>query len=265
MGKKEKAELILIFNAAIDAIDEPLNKVIALDDDIEAVHQYRVKIRQVRSLIAFFEPKLNEKTASEINLRLKNMASIFSKVRELDVLSQYWLDISDDQVPQQHDFGVALVNAKQQARVEAYVNFKAGQTKSDLTWIKEQFVDMFENDKRLSQFIEKRLCRWLISIRKDVKKLDIEDYPRMHQLRIRIKRLRYSLTLLNDYVDELLIEKIKPSKLWAEQLGVICDYQRIKEILDDMFVEKFESQDILLKSLKSEVDKIHEQLKNTKI
>ncbi len=265
MGKKKKAELILLFNTALDAIDEPLSKVIALDDDIEAVHQYRVKIRQLRSLIAFFEPKLNEKTASEINLRLKDMASVFSKVRELDVLSQHWLEISDNQVPQQHDFGVALDNAKQQARVEAYGNFKASQAKNDLIWIKEQFVDMFESDTQVMQFIKQRLNRWLTSIRKDVKKLDIEDYPAMHQLRIRIKRLRYALTLLNDYVDELMIEKIKPSKLWAEQLGVICDYERIKEILDELFVREVEPKYILLNSLKSDVDETHEQLKNTKL
>lgn len=124
---------------------------------------------------------------------------------------------------------------------------------------------MFESDKKLSQFIEKRLSRWLASIREDIEKLDITDYPTMHQLRIRIKRLRYALTLLNDYVDELMIEKIKPSKLWAEQLGVICDYQRIKVILDELFVREDEPKYILLDSLKSDVDEIHEQLKNTKL
>lgn len=265
MGSKKKAELILLFNDALDAIDEPLNSVIALDDDIEAVHQYRVKIRQLRALITFFKPKLNKEVANEINLRLKKMASAFSKVRELDVLSQHWSEISDDQIPQQHDFGTVLINAKKQARIEAYADFKATQTKSDLAWIKEQFESMFESDKKLSRFIEKRLCRWLTSIREDIEKLDITDYPNMHQLRIRIKRLRYSLTLLNDYVDELMIEKIKPSKLWAEQLGVICDYQRIKEILDELFVREDEPKYILLDSLKSDVDKIHEQLKNTEL
>lgn len=265
MGLKKKAEMILLFNDAIEAIDEPLNKVIALDDDIEAIHQYRVKIRQLRSLIAFFEPKLNKDIANEINLRLKEMASVFSKARELDVLSQHWSEISDDQVLQQHDFGITLENAKKQARIEAYANFKATQAKNDLIWIKEQFESMFESNKKFSRFIEKRLCRWLESIREDIEKLDIKDYPTMHQLRIRIKRLRYALTLLNDYVDELMIEKIKPSKLWAEQLGVICDYQRIKEILDELFVREDEPKYILLDSLKSDVDEIHEQLKNTKL
>ena len=265
MGLKKKAEMILLFNNALDAIDEPLNNVIALDDDIEAVHQYRVKIRQLRSLIAFFKPKLNEKVASEINVRLKEMASVFSKVRELDVLSQHWSEISDDQVPQQHDFGTVLINAKKQARIEAYANFKAAQTKKDLIWIKEQFDNIFESDKKLSKFIKKRFQRWLTSIREDIEKLDITDYPTMHQLRIRIKRLRYSLTLLNEYVDELMVEKIKPSKLWAEQLGFICDYQRIKEILDELFVREDQPKYILLDSLKSEVDEIREQLKNTKL
>jgi CHAD domain-containing protein len=265
MKMKKKEELILLFNNAVDAIEEPLRLVIALDDDIEAVHQYRVKIRQLRSLIAFFKPRLNKTIASEMNLKLKDMASLFSKVRELDVLAQRWQDSSNDQHSQHHDFGIALIRAKQQARIEAYANFKAAQAKSDLIWIKQQVEIMIENDKKLSKFIDKRLCQWLTSIRKDVKKLDIEDYPAMHQLRIRIKRLRYSLTLLSDYVDEMMIERIKPSKLWAEQLGVICDYQRIKEILNDLFVRDIEPKFMLLNELKIEVDEIHEQLENTKI
>jgi CHAD domain-containing protein len=265
MGLKRKEELILLFNDAVDAIDEPLNNVIALDEDIEAVHQYRVKIRQLRALIAFFKPRLNKEIAGEMNLRLKKMASVFSKVRELDVLSQHWSEISDDQEPRQHDFGTVLVNAKKQARIEAYAKFRATQTKNDLMWIKEQFENMFDDYNQLVPFIKKRLNRWLESIREDIEKLDIEDYPTMHQLRIRIKRLRYSLTLLTNYVDDLMIEKIKPSKLWAEQLGVICDYQRIKEIIDELFVREDEPKYILLDSLKSDVDETYEQLKNTEL
>jgi hypothetical protein len=43
MGKQQRQALTLIIKNAIEAIEEPLNKVIALDDDIEAVHQFRVK------------------------------------------------------------------------------------------------------------------------------------------------------------------------------------------------------------------------------
>lgn len=265
MGKKKKAELTLIFINAIDAIDDPLNKVIALDDDIETVHQYRVKIRQLRSLIAFFKPRLNEESAVEINRRLKDMASVFSHVRELDVLTERWQSISDRQKIEEEDFLLSLIKAKKQARIEAYTNFKATQTKNDLIWIKEQTENLFSDDKKLSSFIEKRMDRWISAIRKEIKNLDIDDYPAMHQLRIQIKRLRYALTLLSEHVDELMTERIKPSKLWAEQLGVICDYQRTKEILNELFVGDTEPKLAFLKSLENEADEIHEQLKDTKL
>jgi CHAD domain-containing protein len=122
---------------------------------------------------------------------------------------------------------------------------------------------LFENDKKLTAFIEKRMNRWLRLIRKDIKKLDIEDYPAMHQLRIRIKRLRYALTLFKEHVDPSLEEKIKPIKLWAEQLGVICDYQRNKEILNELFVRDIPAKALLLKSLKSEVDEVVKRLEET--
>jgi CHAD domain-containing protein len=265
MGGNQKKALVLIIKNAIDAIELPMDRVIALDDDIEAVHQYRVKFRQLRSLIAFFKPRLDKELADEINRRLKEMASIFSYVRELDVLYQRWLTVSDDQQPQDHDFGIALMRAKQQARIEAYSRFRPTQTKSDLNWIKQKSEDLFSNDKKLTEYIDKRMNQWLKSIRKDIKKLDIKDYPAMHELRIQIKRLRYALTLLTDLADESMSEKIKPSKLWAEQLGIICDYQRNKEILNELFIRDVEPKFKLLKSLKKEVEEIMKQLEETKL
>ena len=265
MGKKRRTEIQKLLKDAISEILLPHSRIIALDDDIEAVHQYRVKIRQVRALISFFKPRLNQTMAADINLRLKEMALTFSPVREWDVLNQRWLKIADVQSGEHHDFSVGLMKAKQQARVDAYARFSAKQTKNDLTWITEQIDSLFENDKKLTRFMEKRMNEWLTSIRKDIKTLDIEDYPTMHQLRIRIKRLRYALTLLKDYVDPSLEEKIKPVKLWAEQLGVICDYQRNKEILNDLFIRDTPPKTWLLKSLKSEVDEVVKQLEETKL
>lgn len=265
MGKQQRQVLTEIIKNAVEAIEEPLNKVIALDDDIESVHQFRVKIRQVRSLIAFFKPRLNEDLADEINRKLKEMASVFSNVRELDVLYQRWLTIADDQSPQDHDFGLALLRAKQQARIKAYSNFRVTQAKTDIDWIKQSTENLFSDDKKLSDFIEQRMNRWLKRIRKGIKKLDITDYAAMHQLRIEIKRLRYALTLLNEHTDESMSERIKPSKLWAEQLGIVCDYQRTKEILNELFVRDVEPKVKLLKSLKNEVNEILIQLENTKL
>ncbi|MBV1710343.1 MAG: CHAD domain-containing protein [Erysipelothrix sp.] len=265
MGEQQRQALTEIIQNAVETIEEPLNKVIALDDDIEAVHQFRVKIRQVRSLIAFFKPRLNEELADEINRRLKEMANVFSNVRELDVLYQRWLTIVDDQSPQDHDFGLALLQAKQQARIEAYSHFRATQAKSDIDWIKRTSKNLFSDDKKLGDFIEQRMKQWLKRIRKGIKKLDITDYPAMHQLRIEIKRLRYALTLLNEHTDELMSERIKPSKLWAEQLGIVCDYQRNKEMLNELFVRDIEPKIKLLKSMKNEADEILIQLEKTQL
>lgn len=265
MGKKKRTEINKILNDALAEILLPHSRIIALDDDIEAVHQYRVKIRQFRALISFFKPRLNQATASDINQRLKQMALTFSHVREMDVLTQRWMSIADNQKDDHNEFSERLLRAKKQARVDAYAHFSAKQTKNDLTWIEEQIEPLFECDKKLTGFIEKRMNRWLRLIQKDIKKLDIEDYPAMHQLRIRIKRLRYALTLLKEHVDPSLEEKIKPVKVWAEQLGVICDYQRTKEILNEIIIRDTPAKALLLKSLKNEVDEVVKQLEETKL
>lgn len=265
MGKKKRAEIHKILNDAMAEILLPHSRIIALDDDIETVHQYRVKIRQVRALISFFKPRLHQTLAADVNLRLKEMALTFSHVREMDVLTQRWMSIADNQKDDHNEISERLLRAKQQARVDAYARFSAKQTKNDLTWMMEQIETLFECDKKLTGFIEKRMNRWLCSIRKDIKKLDIEDYPAMHQLRIRIKRLRYALTLLKEHVDPSLEEKIKPVKVWAEQLGVICDYQRTKEILHEIIIRDTPAKALLLKSLKNEADEVVKQLEETEL
>lgn len=265
MGKKTREALIGIFIQAAIAIEEPLGRIIALDPDIEAVHQYRVKIRQLRSLIAFLRPKLNKEIADQINKRLKTMASQFSSVREWDVLAQRWQMMADDQNSEHQEFTQRLTEVKQQTRIDAYARFQPRMVREDLDWIITQLRELFEDDRQISALIDKRLTRWLKGIRKGIKSLDVEDYPAMHDLRIRIKRLRYALTLLGDFADESMKDKIKPSKQWAEQLGIVCDAKRNKELLDEYIVRDIGPKILFLKSLKSEADEQVEQLKRVKL
>lgn len=265
MGKKKRNELIVIFRSSLNAVDEPLQRIIALDDDIEAVHQYRVKIRQLRSLIAFFKPKLNQALADEINDRLKRLASVFSSVRELDVLNDRWKSMAEENKPDHQEFTMRLSNAKRQARIDAYALFQPRRVSEDLRWIDDWLNDLFEDDRQLTDFIDQRLRRWLKSIRKGIKGLDIEDYPSMHDLRIRIKRLRYALTLLGEHADENLADKIKASKQWAEQLGIICDFQRSKEILNEICIRDTEPKADFIQSLKIEADETLDQLKQIEL
>ncbi len=265
MGKKKKGELVAIFRSALLAIEEPLNRIIALDDDIEVVHQYRVKIRQLRSLIAFFKPKLNQAFASEINDRLKQLAFIFSSVRELDVLTDRWISMADESNSEHQEFTQRLLSAKRQARIDAYALFQPRTVSEDLRWIDDQLNDLFEDDRQLTDFIDQRLRRWLKSIRKGIKGLDIEDYPSMHDLRIRIKRLRYALTFLSEYADEKLADKIKASKQWAEQLGIVCDFQRSKDILNEICILDTDPKPEFIKSLKVEAQETLEQLKHIEL
>jgi CHAD domain-containing protein len=265
VGKNKKNELIGIFKSALQAIEEPLDRIISLDDDIEAVHQYRVKIRQLRSLITFFKPKLDTALVDEINQRLKRSATVFSSVRELDVLADRWLKLADESKSEHHDFTQRLLSAKRQARIDAYVLFSPRVAKEDLCWINDRLDDLFEDDRKLTDFIDRRLNRWIKSIRKDIRRLDIEDYPAMHELRIRIKRLRYALTLLQEQVDEKLTDKVRPSKQWAEQLGIMCDFQRSKEILNEICIRDTEPKADFIQSLKVEAEETLAQLKQIEL
>jgi CHAD domain-containing protein len=110
MGRKKRVEINKILNDALVEILLPHSRIIALDDDIEAVHQYRVKIRQVRALISFFKPRLNKALAADINLRLKEMALTFSHVREMDVLTQRWMTIADEQSGDHHEISAGLMS-----------------------------------------------------------------------------------------------------------------------------------------------------------
>lgn len=56
-------------------------------DEIEHVHQFRVRIRHLRSLLSFFKPYLKRKQRKKLIKTVQSNARHFSLTREMDVLN----------------------------------------------------------------------------------------------------------------------------------------------------------------------------------
>ena len=68
-----------------------------LPKEADSVHGLRVKIRQLRSLLSFFEPLLESEQYGAMQEKLKAVASRFSYRREIDVLIGEWQTLVDSQ------------------------------------------------------------------------------------------------------------------------------------------------------------------------
>lgn len=255
ISKKDIRKLLVYRN---DQIISWVKAVEWNNQDIEAVHQFRVKIRHLRSLLQFLRPILDRPWVESTNLQLKTMATHFSLVREMDVMVEWWKDIHllypNESVLNQ------LIQIKEQTRAVAMNQFDFIQCLQDLYQINQMILEM---DIKLSQssrgkFVIDRLALWEHRIIENQARIDISDYPTMHRYRISTKKLRYVLSSF-DSVDLIKRTEVKEFKKLAETLGILTDIQFIRMKLKDIvyadrgYIEK------IFGYLKSEERKAYEK------
>ena len=235
MQKKDIRQLLVYSN---DQIISWVKMVELNHQDIEAVHQFRVKIRHLRSLIQFFRPILNKAWVDKVNHQLRMIATHFSPVREMDVMVEWWKDIH------KHYPNAAVMNQlnqiKDKTRVEAIFRFDFDQCLQDLYQLNQKFLEM---DIKLSpvsrgHFVMNRLALWEQKVVLNQAKIDTSDYPTMHKYRISTKKLRYVLSSF-DSANLLSHKDVKEFKKLAETLGVLTDVQFIRlKIKDIVFTDR---------------------------
>ena len=96
--KKTKIEQLLVRDYAFDSIQKSFHKSIKYradvftDDDLEAVHQMRVGLRKLRTVLAVFAPFVS--LPSQLSSDLKTLSKSLGTVRDLDVLEIWFSEYS---------------------------------------------------------------------------------------------------------------------------------------------------------------------------
>lgn len=192
-------------------------------NDIETIHSLRVSIRQLRSLISFIRPLLNQKDYRIIQSKCRQLHQNSSDLRNLDVLMLDWKTFQEQYKTLIDYTNLSKVFQEQREYLKQEVMTYDFKTLFDETFSMINLTLAACHCNNFQKFVDNRLNKWARSIKKLSK--SNED---IHALRIKYKKLRYVQTAL-----ELEVMDLKDLKKSQDILGDLNDTYTAIILLDD--------------------------------
>ena len=175
----------------------------------EAVHRFRVGLRRLRSILSAFADALPEAERGTLGGQLRAIAQRYGRAREWDVFLVQCVAPLREAMPQ----AAGLAELERLARMarrrsvpgpslqESFAAVEAAIVGS--SWLRQPEVQSVEQwEMPLRDFAARLLAKRHRQLRKRLKTADLADQAGFHQLRIRVKKLRYPSELLKSLFDE---------------------------------------------------------------
>ena len=252
-------EPLLLLNAQIKGLFAA-QAAVAATATPDNIRELRIQFRRLRSLLKFFQPHYPKDSALQVQQdRLRQWGILLGQVRDLDVLTGSWLKFTDKfyslfspdeqwllQIKERRDFLTEQIvyRIRQGALTQLLLELQGG------LYYEEERRQADGAEVKVNLFVQKSLTQILKELRDDLRDPPgLESIKRLHQLRIRIKRLRYIQDALNaipQYQDDDFAVALK--KLQG-QLGKIHDAYQIKSLLDSVEAGKGTDRFLLEKEL----------------
>jgi CHAD domain-containing protein len=205
---------------------------------IDAVHRFRVGVRRLRSILSAFRGTLPERERRALSDRLRAVAQRYGRVREWDVFLAH--TVAPLRAMHPHD--EALVVLERLARKARRQSLPPGDTlKSGLAvidsaieqaapWLRNPAPELTEIWRSpLRSYARDLLGKPHRRLRKRVQDVDLTDQAAFHQLRIRVKKLRYPVELMKSIFD---------SKAASEYLSRLVALQDLMGRLNDATIAR---------------------------
>lgn len=182
--------------------------------DPQALHQVRVSLRQMRTIVSLFEPLLKSKWQQQTLKRLRRMSRKLDAARDWDVYLEQHADRNDQP-------NKALKRQRQKAQRQAK---KALNSRKWRSWLKSMHKQLrhggghryFKQSLPLpsvNQFMITLLEQRWAKVQKLMTAQVIADDHKLHRLRIRCKQLRYATDFFTDHLpkrqNEIFVEQLK--------------------------------------------------------
>lgn len=203
-------------------------------DGPEFIHQLRVALRRLRSLIKLFAPVLPAEFVADWNERLRDNAARFGDARDLDVLYEELLaPVSPTGLADGPESGLPkLLEIASQARQHARKLAVHNLAHSDQGRLLLEFATALHDLPTssliaavdLKTFARLQLKRLRKRARRDHEAAATLIPTRLHTLRIAVKRLRYGLELLGGLFPARAVERYLAQVIAAQgTLGFLND------------------------------------------
>jgi CHAD domain-containing protein len=273
-GKPLRSEYQKLLVFYFSEVSKAKRTFLKTPEDPEAAHQFRIKIRQMRSLISFIKPLMDQEKYQLIQSRLRRLTNRFSNLRELDAIMEEWLLLTEkhaDYPDVSTAFGEVIEKERLRQVTELLKLYRADQSFIGLEDIWVLIIEAsWELDEKMNglygEYIDSRINKLLKKAESDFKSIDFIDKEKTHKLRIGIKKLRYDMAILEPKIKRKT-QIMNNLKMLQYKLGLICDAHRDELILSELrtrYDEKtFHYESGLLSGyLIAKSDRIEEELEN---
>jgi putative phosphoesterase len=242
-GSESILKLLEVFEKQIDGV--------ITNDDVEYVHKTRVTSRRLRATMPLFRTCFHRKEFKEWLCEIKKVTRLLGEARDLDVqivfVEQYIEKVVS--VAEKAYVCILLENHKEQRKsLQPSIDSGLEELKTiDVLYelrhfcektIKEQSKETFKAQKVLEK------ARWHISFRID-DLLAMENYVYLqnealkhHEMRIRAKKLRYTMESFSPLYQEKLTQEIEIIKKFQDVLGEMHDCHVWTEYIPKFIEEK---------------------------
>lgn len=256
--------------AAYQRLDHP--------EDIEALHDFRVALRRLRSCLQAYKTFLSDTVSKKSQKRLVRLARVTNEARDTEVQLE-WLRLQEKKLPvrQRHSW-VWLVQRLDERKAKAYGEIRAKVTKQFLRLepkLRAQlqkytvFYELVSEPERMSFGMAtgmqiKQYCK---SLEKNQRKIDASnDELAIHASRIWVKRLRYLLEPVQEEIEDWqfimdglkdlqnLLGKLHDTQIMAAEIACAVEVSagvRARCLLD-LALDDAESLALLAKKRRSE-------------
>lgn len=215
-------------------------------EDIEDVHQMRVAIRRMRSLLRLLEPHFKRGDTRSFQRDLKRIAATLGEVRDLDVLLEdlraFQLTLDADQQADLQTVIDGLEAARMSAREDLIETLDAKFYRrfvrdfADFLLTPGSGAKTHDGDgivpTQIRHILPTLIYDRLAAVRAYETVIDDADPITLHALRIEFKRLRYTVSLFEDVLGSQIGDFIDELKAIQDCLGHMNDAAAARTRLD---------------------------------
>lgn len=216
-------QIFLVNQGWSDFLHKPLERI--------TLRQLRVKVRRLRSCLAFFKPALRRDDALLWQNNLRKQGDQLAYLRELDVALMAIEKIKVPLAQQKAMYPEKLAALLWQARNNEAQRIKKELSLQDITyeladlcmWLQGQPAAPSYANKEFESFLWSRIEEWSKSIATLTKKYpDFSNMIEMHKIRIKVKRFRYVMMTLPE-INKNTGNMLRKLKKLQDTLGFLHD------------------------------------------
>jgi CHAD domain-containing protein len=217
------------------------------DENTEYVHQLRIATRRAVEALRVFSNLIPEKTYLDMRMRLRKIRLAADEARDWDILANLFLQGVADLGGGIGNKVLEQIRVRRQGAQQPIVAiYKELQAEKFYEWIDKLLeVVCSQRQRKANRKFKGQARRYLKTVLKKFFKAanaDLSNDEALHNLRIRTKKLRYTMEIVAIAFEPAFRERLYPRmSLLQDFMGVVNDHATTKELFRDWVLK---SQDI---------------------